>query len=133
MRSPLARHAPGKFNIYINSALGEDAPRERHHLGRHALAFKILKPAHRRSFRDTQYPAGRLERRLRIDETFNFNQIDSVLNNPVAAGNSRIQRSVGDVTRHLLRPQEPATQRAIIHPWNIGTLTNRDSPPRLAH
>src|ERR1700682_1317520 len=60
-------------------------------------------------------------------------QRDVVLDDPVAAGDSRVERAVGDIPRHLLRTQDAATELRIVDARDIRARADRDAPSRLAH
>src|ERR1700730_2937973 len=59
--------------------------------------------------------------------------MDPVLDNPVAARDAGVERTVGDVAGHLLWPQQPATQGRIVHARDVRAVADGDTPTRLAH
>src|SRR4029077_17032982 len=60
-------------------------------------------------------------------------QRDVVLHDPIAAGDSRVERAVGDIPRHLLRAQDPAAEFGVIDARDVGARADRDAPSGFAH
>src|SRR5208283_4439558 len=75
----------------------------------------------------------RRQRGLGVNEALDLTERHVVLDDPVAAGDARVERAVGDVAGHLLRAQDAATERGIVGGRNIGARTDRDPPSGFAH
>src|SRR5208282_3262628 len=73
------------------------------------------------------------QRGLGVNEALDLTERHVVLDDPVAAGDARVERAVGDVAGHLLRAQDAATERGIVGGRNIGARADRDTPSGFAH
>ena len=56
-----------------------------------------------------------------------------VLDDPVAAGDARVERAVGDIARHLLRAQDTAAQRRVVGGRDVRARADGDAPAGFAH
>ena len=70
--------------------------------------------------------------RLRVHEVGDELDVRLVLQHPVEAGEPRVQHAALHVPGHLLCTDQGAGDLGIVDRGHVGTLRQRDLPPRLA-
>src|SRR5207244_13505768 len=89
-------------------------------------------PRHPRVGADDQHPAGGAEARLGVDELVRDDDVRVVLEDPVAAGDARVERAALDVAGHLLRAHEETAEARVVDGGEVAARVGVDLPARAA-
>ena len=122
------RCAPTELDLHVDALGGEVALADFDQFCGDDLAFEIFGLLKAAAFRNGQHPAHLAAALLGIGEGGDAGDVEAALDNPVDAGESRVEHAVIDVAGHLLGANQHALDLGIVDRWKVGAAVGVDVP-----